>query len=156
MHKSLARKAQQGFTLIELVVVIVILGILAATALPRFVNMSQTARIASLNGMVGALNSAVSVSHAQFLVTSPAASPITMDGATVAVWGGYPDALSIGTALSSYSGFTFTAGSGAASTAVATFTLQTNCYVTYTSAAAASTTATATAIPLVATVTTGC
>lgn len=57
------RQNQSGFTLIELVMVIVILGILAATALPRFVNLSGQARTAALQGVVGGINSASAVNY---------------------------------------------------------------------------------------------
>ena len=80
------RNTQQGFTLIDLVVVIVILGILAATALPRFINISNEARTASVNGIAGSLRSAVVIVQAKFLAVGAGTSPVTMtDGTTVAV-----------------------------------------------------------------------
>jgi MSHA pilin protein MshA len=50
-----------GFTLIELVMVIVILGILAAVALPKFANLSSSARVATLEGIAGAMRSTITI-----------------------------------------------------------------------------------------------
>ena len=58
-------KKQAGFTLIELVMVIVILGILSAFALPRFADLTGNARAASIDGLAGALKSAAAIAHAQ-------------------------------------------------------------------------------------------
>jgi MSHA pilin protein MshA len=105
-------KQQSGFTLIELVVVIVILGLLAATALPRFVNITGQARVASLQGVAGAVNSAAALARAQWLVNgSTGATSVTVDGATVAVTtSGYPTTAGIGNMVTGLQGFTFAGG----------------------------------------------
>jgi MSHA pilin protein MshA len=80
-------KRQQGFTLVELIVVIVILGILAATALPKFINVTRDARISAVNGIAGALRSAVGVAQARYFATgdNAAVGITTADGTAVVV-----------------------------------------------------------------------
>jgi MSHA pilin protein MshA len=90
MNKRLNKAAQGGFTLIELIVVIVVLGILAATALPKFASMGGDARAATLRAAAGSLGSVATTVHGKYL--ADASVPIVLEGTTVAVSNGYPAA----------------------------------------------------------------
>ena len=68
--KRIAPAAQTGFTSIELIVVIVILGILAATALPKFVDLSGEAKQAAVKAVAGAATSAHTLNYSGCVVTN--------------------------------------------------------------------------------------
>lgn len=74
---------QKGFSLIELVIVIVILGLLAATAIPRFLNITEDAEDASVDGVAGGLATAVSFVRSQWEVDGRNNDSVVLDGARV-------------------------------------------------------------------------
>jgi len=133
-------KKQSGFTLIELIMVIVILGILSAFALPRFADFGQDARVASLNALAGALRAAANISHAQQLADgSTPGTLVTLEGADITMVNGYPtaDASGITSAAQVAGDYTITGGGTAGGAAlVYTLTAGAGCTVTYTAASA--------------------
>ena len=90
-------KRQGGFTLIELVVVIVILGILAVTAAPKFLNLQSDARASSLQGLKGAMSGAAGIVYGKAAINGVEQEPgsAISDGAnTIDIVYGYPAATS--------------------------------------------------------------
>ena len=133
-----SKNAQAGFTLIELIIVIVILGVLAATALPKFANLGADARLAKMQAAGGAIKSSAAAFHGQWLAAgSPASATILQEGASIAYAFGYPTIAGIVVAAGSLADYT-----QATSGTTLTLTPDANhaaCALTYTESAATDT-----------------
>ncbi len=101
--RTLRGTAQAGFTLIELIVVIVILGILAATALPKFADMGGDARLATVKAAKGALEATSAMAHGRYLIAPGTA--VALEGTTISMTNNYPTA---GAAFAAAAGLTAT------------------------------------------------
>jgi len=90
---------EQGFTLIELVVVIVILGILSAVAVPKFVNLTDDSRRAVMEGLMGSIKSATTMVHSKALIANKTTGTETVeaDGVFYSVVNSYPATHNVGT-----------------------------------------------------------
>lgn len=86
------KKQQSGFTLIELIMVIVILGILSAVAIPKFADLSSNAETAVLEGALGSVKSSAVIAHSAYLAAGGSGTSVSLEGAvTIALVNGYPD-----------------------------------------------------------------
>ncbi len=87
---------QKGFTLIELVMVIVILGIMAAVAIPRFINLSADANQAATNGVAGAMGSAMATNFAARSANVANGTAVADCNTAAVLLGGLPTGYTVG------------------------------------------------------------
>jgi MSHA pilin protein MshA len=102
------RKNQKGFTMIELIIVIVIIGILAAIAIPRYVDMTAQARRGARDGLTGNLKAAASIAYANAMISGTAAIDATSVYGQLADTGGLTFAGTVFTATVNAVAYTWT------------------------------------------------
>ena len=148
MSAALSRSGPvgRGFTLIELIVVIVILGVLAAFAMPRFINLQSEARVNKAIALAGAVRTAATLAKAQAIVDnvscSAATSDVTLEGSSVALAYCTPAASSTGIVLAANintinDAVTVAHAAGSTTFTMANASTPTDCRVTYTPASVA-------------------
>ena len=130
-----AMNNQRGFTLIELVVVITILGILAAFAIPRFASLEREARIGAIQGLAGSVRSASALAHSLSLTQGTPAT-VLLEGNVINMTNEYPVADDIDNTLADFTGYAFAVAAGTGTFTRPASPTPANCSVAYTTAVA--------------------